>query len=198
VTAREIFDQLRELVPGAVLSFHDPDSDIVVGAGPTPAEPVQGEGEGAVPRKAKDCGFVESHIVVRAEQIEAIARVLHDEPDFRFDFLRSLAGVDYLQRGEIEVVYVLHSYAWQHGIVIKARLPRDRPLLKSVESVWAAANWHEREAFDLLGIHFEGHSNLTRLLLPPDWVGHPLRKDYETPTEYAGIDNYREPMHNIF
>ncbi|MFO1095596.1 MAG: NADH-quinone oxidoreductase subunit C [Planctomycetaceae bacterium] len=94
----------------------------------------------------------------------------------------------------LEVVYQLFSVSHKHRITIKARLPRwagdtpgDLPEIDTVSHVWAIADWHEREAYDLLGVRFVGHPNLVRILCPDDWEGHPLRKDYEFPLEYHGV-----------
>ena len=85
----------------------------------------------------------------------------------------------------------MFSYPKKREISIKLRVPSDNPVVQSVESVWPAANWHEREAFDLMGFDFEGHSDLRRILLPPDWEGHPLRKDYKEKAEYRGVSTTR-------
>ena len=103
--------------------------------------------------------------------------------------LSCLSGVDYKDR--LELVYHLISYRRKHELVLKVSLDRANPRVQTVESVWKTANWHERECFDLLGITFAGHPDLRRLLLPDDWVGHPLRKDYEPPTQYHGISHSR-------
>lgn len=117
--------------------------------------------------------------------IVEVGRFLRDDPGFKFDALMCLSGVDYPQ--ELAVVYHLHSMAHKHKIALKVFVPKERPEVETVESVWRAANWHERECFDLLGVHFLGHSDLRRILLPDDWVGHPLRKDYKEPESYHGI-----------
>ena len=92
------------------------------------------------------------------------------------------------------MVYHVSSIAKKHTLVVKVMLPRwkndvegEIPEVPSVSRVWAVADWHEREAYDLMGIRFTGHPNLVRILCPDDWVGHPLRKDYEFPLEYHGI-----------
>jgi NADH-quinone oxidoreductase subunit C len=103
--------------------------------------------------------------------------------------LSCLTGVDYQDR--IELVYHLTSYRRRHELVLKVRLDRAEPRAPTVEGIWKTADWHERECFDLLGVTFEGHPDLRRLLLPDDWVGHPLRKDYVAPTEYHGISHQR-------
>jgi NADH-quinone oxidoreductase subunit C len=133
-------------------------------------------------------------LVVDGEAIADVARFAHDDPDLRFDALSNLSGVDYKDRGYIEVVYHLYSYPHRHAIVLKARTPRDEAVMPTVEGVWKAANWHEREVYDLLGVTFTGHSDLRRLLMPEDWVGHPLRKDFVEPEEYHGISTRRESL----
>ena len=92
------------------------------------------------------------------------------------------------------MVYHLQSYTKGHLIVLKVDLPRDEPSITTLEGVWKVANWFEREAFDLFGINFEGHSDLRRIMLPEDWNGHPLRKDYLEQEEYDGISTQREPL----
>jgi NADH-quinone oxidoreductase subunit C len=89
--------------------------------------------------------------------------------------------------GKLGVVYHLHSTSLDHKIVLKTEVTAESPHAASVESVWKTANWHEREAFDLFGIVFDGHPDLRRILLPDDWEGHPLRKDYAVPEFYNGM-----------
>jgi NADH-quinone oxidoreductase subunit C len=112
-----------------------------------------------------------------------------DDEAMELQALSCLTGVDY--RDRIELVYHLISYRRSHELILKVRLDRAQPRVQTVEGVWKTANWHERECFDLLGVSFEGHPDLRRLLLPEDWVGHPLRKDYQAPTEYHGISHRR-------
>jgi len=116
---------------------------------------------------------------VRSEDILPLCRVLHDEPALAFDFLVDLCGVDNLP-GEprFEVVYHLRSMKTKDQIRLKVSLPGSSPRISSVLSVWKGADWMEREAFDMFGIIFEGHPDLRRILLPPEWEGFPLRKDY--------------------
>ncbi len=124
--------------------------------------------------------------------VHEVSEFLRDDPHCQFDFLRCVTGVD---RGEsIEVVYHLFSYPLRHAFVMKTRLGRERPAVDSVSDVWPTANWHERETFDLLGVDFLGHPDLRRLLLPRDWEGHPLRKDYVRPAQYHGIATTRGPV----
>jgi NADH-quinone oxidoreductase subunit C len=136
----------------------------------------------------------EAAISVAPEAIVRVCELLKDEPGLDFDCLSNLSGVDYPKRGVIEVVYHLYSYGHLHGVVLKVGAPRDNPVVPTAENVWKAANWMEREVFDLLGVDFAGHSDLRRILMPEDWVGHPLRKDFVEPEEYHGISTRRESL----
>jgi NADH-quinone oxidoreductase subunit C len=104
----------------------------------------------------------------------------------QFDTLSLLTGMDYTG-GKLGVVYHLASVALGHTIVLKANVTVDNPHVASVASVWRTADWHEREAFDMIGLIFDGHPDLRRILMPDDWVGHPLRKDYKVPEYYNGM-----------
>ncbi len=115
---------------------------------------------------------------VEPQRLLEICQFLRDDPELDFNFLRCISAVDWLNDGEFEVVYHLFSFRQLHEMVIKVRVPRQMPRVPSVTSIWRTANWHEREAYDLMGIVFEGHPDLRRIFLPEDWVGHPLRKDY--------------------
>jgi NADH-quinone oxidoreductase subunit C len=96
-----------------------------------------------------------------------------------FDLLGMATAVDY--GDEFELVYRIRSREMRVGIIVKSRVPREGASIASIVDLWPAADWHEREVFDLFGIVFEGHPDLRRILLPDDWVGHPLRKDYADP-----------------
>ncbi|MBI5505875.1 MAG: NADH-quinone oxidoreductase subunit C [Deltaproteobacteria bacterium] len=126
--------------------------------------------------------------------VDEIALFLRDQPDLAFDCLNNLSGTDRPARGKIQVTYELFSYVHRHAFVLKVDARRDRPQVKTVENVWPAANWLEREVYDLLGVVFLGHSDLRRLLLPDDWIGYPLRKDYVEAPEYHGISTVRESI----
>lgn len=128
------------------------------------------------------------------QSIVEVCRYLRDEPELKFEVLSDLTAVDVPKENKIQVVYHLFSYAQRHQIVLKVDLPREQPRISTVENVWKAANWFEREVFDLFGVDFEGHSDLRRIMLPEDWVGHPLRKDYVEQEEYDGISTEREPL----
>ncbi|MBN1192709.1 MAG: NADH-quinone oxidoreductase subunit C [Coriobacteriia bacterium] len=97
-----------------------------------------------------------------------------------FDLLGLVTAVDFGE--EFELVYRVRSREMHIGIFVKTRIPRAEPSIESVVDLWPAADWHEREVYDLFGVEFEGHPNLKRILLTDDWVGHPLRKDYEDDT----------------
>jgi len=127
--------------------------------------------------------------VVAAEAIDEVAAFCKLEPDLAFDNLMCLSAVDYNKETppRMEVVYHLFSYKHAHTFVLKVMLPRENPVLPTVEGVWGVANWHEREAYDLFGVVFTGHSDLRRILLPDDWEGHPLRKDWVDPEFYNGM-----------
>jgi NADH-quinone oxidoreductase subunit C len=133
-------------------------------------------------------------IRVHPASIVEIGAFLRTDPAFAFDCLTNQSGVDYPERGEIEIVYHLYSYSLRHTCVLKVGVSRDNPALPTIDPVWKTANWQEREIFDLLGVVFDGHPDLRRILLPEDWVGHPLRKDFVEPTEYHGISTKRESM----
>ena len=122
-----------------------------------------------------------------AGQWRAIAEQLASDPDLAFDWLSCVSGVDYPEQGKLCAVYDLRSTRHGHALAVKVYVDRDRPHIPSVMDLWPAADWHEREAYDLLGIVFDGHTDFRRILLPEDWVGHPLRKDYVYPHEYHGI-----------
>jgi NADH-quinone oxidoreductase subunit C len=129
-------------------------------------------------------------IVVAPDSLVEICRFLKDDPDISMDCLSNESGVDY--KDHIQVVYHLFSYRHRHGAVLKVKLPRDNPRVATLETLWKSANWLEREIFDLVGVHFDGHSDLRRILMPEDWPGHPLRKDFVEPLEYHGISTIRE------
>ena len=129
-------------------------------------------------------------VVLDPKAIVEVGRFMKEDPELAMDCLSNESGVDYKDR--IEVVYHLFSYSHRHGAVLKVKLPRENPAVETLESVWKSANWMEREIFDLLGVNFEGHSDMRRILMPEDWIGHPLRKDFVEPAEYHGISTVRE------
>ena len=116
---------------------------------------------------------------VGRERIEDVLAFLRDDPELEFEMLTDLTAVDYLgEQPRFEVVYHLYSVAHNHRVRIKARVSEDEPVIASAVSLYASANWMEREIFDLYGIRFDGHPDLRRILLYDGFEGHPLRKDY--------------------
>ncbi len=131
-------------------------------------------------------------LVIHPDHLVAVCLLLRDTAGFYFDFLSNITAVDFFPEARFELVYHLASIPYQTQLVLKVVLEHDRglavlPELPSVAQVWRTADWHEREAFDLMGIFFTGHPDLRRILLPDDWVGYPLRKDYEDQESYHGI-----------
>lgn len=124
---------------------------------------------------------------VAGDQLRSLAEFLHSTPPIRLDWMCNLTGIDYIAEGKMAVLYDLWSFDHRHALAVKAYVERDNPVLPSVSDLWPIADWHEREAFDLLGIRFAGHPDLRRILLADDWEGYPLRKDYTFPREYHGI-----------
>lgn len=134
---------------------------------------------------------------VDPDAIRAVAHKLKTHTDLAFDGLLNLTGTDHPDRDKIQVVYELTSFSLGHDVVVRVDVPRAAARTQSVSDVWRAANWLEREVYDLLGVDFDGHPDQRRILLPDDWVGHPLRKDYVEAPEYHGISTMRESILNI-
>jgi NADH-quinone oxidoreductase subunit C len=124
---------------------------------------------------------------IDAAHLRSVAEFLRHDPVLKLDWLANYTGIDYVADGKMCVVLDLFSVDWKHTFAVKAYCPRENPHVPTVADLWPAADWHEREAFDLFGICIDGHPDLRRILLSDDWVGHPLRKDYVFPREYHGI-----------
>jgi len=139
---------------------------------------------------ALDASSFDPWIGVDAARIAEVAAVCKSDPDLDFKSLMSLSGVD--DGDNIKVVYHLHSLRHRHKIVLKVTVPKTEAVTFSVTGVWRGADWFERECYDLFGVRFEGHPDLRRIMLPDDWEGWPLRKEYVFPTEYGGVDNRRD------
>lgn len=129
---------------------------------------------------------IDPFIIVGPDQVDKICLYLRDYEEFLFDSLCCLSGVDHGD-GKLGTVYHLFSHVKRHKIIIKAIVPKEKAEMPSVSKIWLTANWHEREAYDLFGIIYTGHPDLRRILLPDDWEGHPLRKDYEVAEFYHGM-----------
>ena len=132
-------------------------------------------------------------LLIAPSQIAGVCLELRNNPNTYFDFLSSITGVDYgAEAGRFGVVYHLASIPFQTRLTLKISVDNDRsldnlPTFPSITSVYRTADWHERETYDLLGIFFENHPDLRRILLPDDWEGFPLRKDYKAAEYYKGI-----------
>jgi NADH-quinone oxidoreductase subunit C len=124
----------------------------------------------------------ETTLVLHPEYLVAVATFLHDDPAEQFTFLADITAVDWLEREpRYDVVYHLLSMPYRKVLRLKVRVGEpgeEHPEVPTVTGVWPAANWFEREVYDLFGIVFTGHPDLRRILMPSDWSGHPLRKDY--------------------
>lgn len=155
--------------------------------------------------KPGDFTAIDSWIEIEPAVLPEVCQVLRDDPSLRFEMLNCITAVDYLEvdgkkaakasfEPHIELLYHLSSLSLHHRVVLKVMLPRWRddvpgqlPRVPTVSHIWRTAEWHEREVYDLSGIEFVGHPDMRRILCPEDWVGHPLRKDYQMPKEYHGI-----------
>jgi NADH-quinone oxidoreductase subunit C len=129
---------------------------------------------------------VEPFAKIRPDLLRPTCLFLRGDPDLQFDYLMCLSGVDY-GKGILGVVYHLASIAKKHKITLKVEMPAEKAEISSVSDIWESANWHEREAYDMFGVNFTGHPDLRRILLPEDWPGHPLRKDFKVPEFYRGM-----------
>lgn len=126
-------------------------------------------------------------IQIHPEKWNEIAKFIKTEPEIKFDSCQCITGVDLGIEQNLEVRYNFHSMKLKHKIEIRIAVERKRPSIPSVEQVWRIADWFEREVYDMYGIRFKGHRDLRRMLLPDDWKGWPLRKDYKTPKTYNGM-----------
>lgn len=154
----------------------------------------------------KKLDALDPYVTVDPAKLVEVCKFLRDDPRLKFELLNDITGVDYLETDakkapkagfepHLEVLYHLSSFRFPgRRFTLKLLLPRWKdntpgqlPEVPTVSDVWKTADWHEREVYDLVGVFFTGHPNLVRILLNDDWVGHPLRKDYEFPLEYHGI-----------
>lgn len=119
------------------------------------------------------------NVKVKAESLLAVCEKLHSEPELGFDYLADVTAIDWQDR--IEVVYQLTNIANNQKVALRVDLDREKPEIDSLASIWKGADYQEREVFDLMGVVFKGHPDLRRILLPEDWEGYPLRKDYVIP-----------------
>ncbi|RYF68457.1 MAG: NADH-quinone oxidoreductase subunit C [Cytophagaceae bacterium] len=138
---------------------------------------------------------LQPYLTVQVDELVAICQFLRNDDRLFFDLLACVTAIDNgPEVNTMEVVYNLTSIPYAHNLMLKLVVSRHNeadsdglPNVPSLSSVWRTADWHEREAFDLVGIRFTGHPDLRRILLPLDWEGHPLRRDYQEPERYHGI-----------
>ncbi len=137
----------------------------------------------------------DSSITVEAGKLKEACQALYDGG---FNVLQVITGTDYLEENpRIEVSYILADFTNNHELILKVKLPRENPEVDSVVSIWKAANFLERETFDMVGVRFKDHPDHRRILCPQDWEGFPLRKDYEAAKEYNGMEVYPEDKLNL-
>ncbi|GAB4022691.1 MAG: hypothetical protein Fur0010_25930 [Bdellovibrio sp.] len=134
----------------------------------------------------------DSSIYVEASKLHEVCLALRNS-QWDFNVLQVITGTDYSDR--IEVSYILASFTNNHELILKVKLDRENPEVDSVVDVWKAANFQERECFDMLGVNFKNHPDLRRVLCPEDWQGYPLRKDYVVQEKY--LDMTVNPAHKI-
>jgi NADH-quinone oxidoreductase subunit C len=136
---------------------------------------------------------LQTTLYISRDDVPTVMRELRDRPELRFAFLAELTAADFWPREpRFEVIYILVSIEHRRRIRLKVRLGGDDTHIATVSGVWPAANWLEREVWDLFGISFDGHPDPRRLLMPEDWEGYPLRKDY--PVQIQMKPNISEPM----
>ncbi len=120
----------------------------------------------------------ELSVTIKKEKLIELMKFLHDDPELQFDYLVMMTAVDFPEREErFDLVYELRSIPHKMIMRVKTRTKEDEPV-DSVVSIWNSANWDERETYDMFGIKFNNHPDLRRILMPEDWEGYPLRKDY--------------------
>lgn len=127
----------------------------------------------------------DGYILVDSQALKDIGLFLKFEETLLFNILHCISSLDC--QDTLAVVYHLYSSTHPHQAILKTQVPRNQPIVASVVDVWAGANWHEREAYDMMGIVFDGHPDLRRILCPEDWEGFPLRKDYQVQERWHGM-----------
>ena len=127
-------------------------------------------------------------LLIHADDLVSIAKTLQQNPEVFFDQLTCVTGIDNgPEMNTMEVIYNLYSIPFNQSLGLKVILNRQKPETESLSSIWKSANWMEREAFDMYGIQFKNHPDLRRILMPADWDGFPLRRDYQEQETYRNI-----------
>ena len=134
-------------------------------------------------------------IFVAPEKLQEVAGFLKDDSSLKFDYLTDVCGVDYLneeREPRFEAVYLLYSIDHQHSIRVRVGIEEENPSVPTVSEIWKGALYPEQELFDMFGIHIEGHPKNERLIMPKEWSGYPLRKDYPLTTETVAFSHNRD------
>ncbi len=127
-------------------------------------------------------------VIITKEYLVAACEALHQNPSCYFDMLSCITGVDNgPEAGTMEIIYHLYSIPFQQSLALKVIVARETPEVESVSSIWKSANWLEREVYDMFGMVFKNHPDMRRILMPADWKGFPLRKDYKHEEYYRGV-----------
>jgi NADH-quinone oxidoreductase subunit C len=150
-----------------------------------------------LPDAIKDTALSQGDAVVfvAPESLQKVASFLKDTPSLKFDYLSDICGVDYLneeREPRFEAVYQLYSIDHQHSIRVRVGIEEENPSVPTVSELWKGALYPEQELFDMFGIHVEGHPKNERLIMPKEWSGHPLRKDYPLTTETVAFSHNRD------
>lgn len=166
MTRDEILKELREAFPGRPLEAAPDNSDGIRISSPDLPEVA------AFLKTAPSLSFNYLFFISAIDRLGSLETSVRPEP---------VEGQDVDRLESLEVLYHLYSMGNGHHVIIKTNLDRKNPVLDSVTSLWPAANWHEREVYDLFGVRFNGHPDLRRILLPDDWEGHPMLRDFTHP-----------------
>ncbi|MBU2648322.1 NADH-quinone oxidoreductase subunit C [bacterium] len=174
----EIFEQIKKNTD-AIVSFQEEE-------GPTPSIYVRSDWVLPVLRYLKDDEALDFNVLMNHtgfHETESSKLFWH----LFFDISQAASGTHLHE--EIRLFWHIYSYDKEHRVTIESSIPLGKPEIDSVVSLWKSANWLEREVYDLLGVIYQGHPDLRRIMLPEDWEGHPLRKGYVAPDLYHGVDN---------
>lgn len=129
-------------------------------------------------------------LIIEKKHLLQIANILYSHPELYFDMLSCITGIDNgVEAATMTIAYNFYSIPFEKSLMLKVEILRDNDAeIPSLTGIWQTANWHEREIYDLLGVTFTNHPDLRRILMPTDWEGHPLRKDYQNPEKYRGMN----------